>query len=235
MKNTKDQLVFERLLLARALAHPSGLKRLFHFRAERFESGGKRYRFNQFSNWVVGNVINLVESNWKANSVFWLLKLRPVIRGIQYLNQTALLNHIIENTRCPASLRIVIWLRGRCKGSLGTKEIAKHLNSPDFKIRKEIARALQRMHGWAELRYLNENDPSQRIRNMAIQARIQSFDSRSNSFFERSVTAKKVSPQILITHVNKSVDLKFGLPPKNPSMIRSALERIMRVVTPRIS
>ena len=63
----------------------------------------------------------------------------------------ALLNLLIEHTVLDDRRRLFIWLRGRLGGKRGTDVIARYADHPNWRMRKEVARALKRLHGWLSL------------------------------------------------------------------------------------
>jgi len=199
-------------------------------RFRRFSVGGKTFYYGPHGRWLVTHFLVLVRrSESNNNDIHWLIRHRPFIRNIESLCPAGLLTYLIANADASESRRLAIWLRGRCPGSFGTKVLAGFLDAPDYRIRKELVRALHRMHGWAELRRMHENDPDPRIRRMAAQVAIEKFELRS-SRFQRNVKRRQINPHELATFVDETVDFGGGLPPKSPTLIRAILKRIQQAV-----
>ncbi len=198
-------------------------------RFRRFSVSGKTFYYGKFGRWFVTHFLVLARQSQKDHDIRWLIRHRTLIRNIESLGPAGLLTYLIANADASESHRLAIWLRGRCRGSFGTKVLAGFLNSPDLRIRKEVVRALHRMQGWAELRRMHENDPDSRIRRMATQAEIEDFELRS-SRFQRNVQRRQINPHELATFVDETVDFGSGLPPKSPTLIRAILKRIQQTV-----
>jgi hypothetical protein len=136
-----------------------------------------------------------------------------------------LLGYIIENTNSTSICRLAIWLLGRCRSTIATESVAARANHPDPKMRREVVRALQRMHGWSELRKFLETEQDSAIRRMAMPRPPKRYGARLQEFLG-NVAARAVPPSQQPLIITQHCDLAAGRPAKPRWMIRYLLERI---------
>lgn len=138
----------------------------------------------------------------------------------------ALLNLLIEHTNLDDRRRLFIWLRGRLGGKRGAEVIGRYADHPSWRMRKEVARALKRLQGWAELRYLREKETHPIVRRMSKQTPARSFQQRLGAFC-KSVEPIKVTPPSRRSSlfIDQSVTLLATMP-KTLEMLRRLLQGI---------
>ena len=152
-------------------------------------------------------------------------KIRTIdINNEGYKGVRRLLNLLIEHTTLDDRRRLFIWLRGRLGGRRGTDVIARYANHPNWRMRKEVARSLKRLQGWAELRCLNEKESHPVVRRVSTQAPARSFEERLDKFCE-SVEPIKISPPRSSLFIDKSVTFLATMP-KPLEMLRRLLQGI---------
>jgi hypothetical protein len=146
---------------------------------------------------------------------YWIIHRQPM----------PLLGYVVERTNSASIRRLAIWLLGRCRSTIATESVAARANDPDPKMRREVVRALQRMHGWSELRKIVETEQDPVIRRMAMPRSPKSYGVRLQEFMG-NVAARAVptSRQPLI--ITEHCDLAAGRPAKPRWVIRYLLERI---------
>jgi hypothetical protein len=164
-----------------------------------------------------------------AGNAAWLLPFRWQFRDVIRRCPRKTLTHLADTVPDPASRRLAIWLRGRCRGTFGTATIAKLRLGAEFPIRKEVTRALKRMEAWSILRNIEKCDFDPRIRRMARQAEAKPYDSRVTQFL-RHVPQQPVSASRAPLYVHEGFDPQAGRPPKSPSLIRRILKHIRALV-----
>ncbi len=128
-------------------------------------------------------------------------------------------------------IQLAVWMLGRCAGMVGISAVASLINDDRPAVRKEVARALRRMGGWAELRVMAARDADARVRRLAIAAEPTPFADRLGRFVDDQVQRRTT------TEPPKTSRMKFWLntplerhPPKSISLIRRLLQRIRRLV-----
>lgn len=195
----------------------------------RFRIGDRRFSLGSEGVRALELLAELNAKSATAAGLDWLLPLRGTIREIERLNSRAALTLVILRAPTAHLRRLAIWLRGRSGGYLGTSNVARHGADPDPAVRKEVARCLNRMSAWADLRQMERCDPDARVRRFAAQKLHQSYEIRLRSFSSH-VVPRKVSPEETPLLVADDVDVRAGRPPKPDWMIRMILERIHRLV-----
>ena len=139
------------------------------------------------------------------------------------------LNMLIEHTALEDRRRLFIWLRGRLGGRLGKDRIIRFSHHLDWRTRKEVARALKRLHAWAELRAMHEQEQHPIVRNMAKQSPARSFDQRLGDFCQRVAPRKNSSSFSRSLFVDQSVSFSITKP-RPLEMIRALLRRISKSI-----
>jgi hypothetical protein len=157
-----------------------------------------------------------------------LLSYRPRVRELLQSPPRALLVYVAEQATIPAVQRAAIWLRGRCRGSLGTVTLARLWIADDVGLRKEITRALKRMEAWDYLRAIETSDPIPRIRRMAQKPMRRAFAVRLARFLARIKRHDVGHPVPLF--LSDDCDPSAGLPAKPGWLIRRILEHIRWLV-----
>ncbi len=125
------------------------------------------------------------ESDRGTRSPSCLLPYRPMVREMMQSPPRALLIYVAATATNPTVQRAAIWLRGRCRGSLGTATLARLWMSADVGLRKEVTRAFKRMEAWDYLRVIETSDPNPRIRRLANQPTPRAFPVRLARFLAR--------------------------------------------------
>lgn len=195
----------------------------------RFQVDGRYFYVSASSIRTLYLLEEIVLTQASAEDRFWLLRCRTKVREIESLCDRAVLTFVVENT-CSRKVRcLAIWLRGRCGGTFGTKILARFLIDPSPEVRRELARAFQRMHAWSELRIIARCDPEDRIRHMARQRGPQEHRGRLSRFLT-NVAPEEYRPGDRRLAVAPEVDFRSGRAPKPSWLLRSVLERIRRIV-----
>jgi hypothetical protein len=195
----------------------------------RFKIGGHKYRVGTHG-WQTLKKLKLLQDQCTTSDIKWSLSARPIIRDIRILNASATLNLVIQSTKDPVLRILAIWMRGKCRGTLGTQVVAQFANHPDFFTRKEVARALKRMSAWQELATMQSTDPDERIRRIASPHPGRPIVSRIAKYMRHVPRSEVVSSRKLL-FLAKSVNTHEIKPPKPISVIRAILDRIRRLVS----
>jgi len=160
----------------------------------------------------------------------WLLRYRQAVRDVQHLEIRTFLSFVVERTQ-DARLRVIaIWLRGRCRGHIGTSAIAAAAATPDRVTRKEAVRALRRLGAVAELRAIAAVETDPRIRRMAtLEKPVRTLDERMTGFLQQ---VTRLEPSRHEMSFQSAVDLahRESVPLKSLDWIRAVLERIRALV-----
>ena len=195
-----------------------------------FRYRGKRYGLRR-GQWrelrFLDRLVRSVSSG--PHDVYWLLRFRPDFRRLIANRPLALLAHLAASTRSVAMCRLTIWLLGRCGSSFGISAVAQPIRHDDVTLRREVARALQRMHAWSELREMEAGETDQRVLALATQSRPVPHADRLTIFLG------DVTPRVVQhTHTQLTCDARIltrtGRPPKAASWIRRVLQRIHGLV-----
>ena len=136
-----------------------------------------------------------------------------------------LLNLLIEHTYLDDRRRLLIWLRGRLGGRSGTEVIALYSDHPDWRMRKDVARTLKRLQAWAELRNLHKQEVHPKVRHIARQLAMRSFDDRLGAFCQSVKPRKFASSSSRSLFVDESVSFMATLP-RPLKMLRQLLQQI---------
>lgn len=198
----------------------------------RFRLRGQQYRVGPSGVRTLKLLAEIYGACSASTNPSWPFRLRNKIRQVQALNSRSVLSYVVESAGDPVLRLLAIWLRGRCRGSLGTSSLALFATHPDDKIRKEVARALRRMGAWVQLREMADNDTSERIRRMATAEPLRPYRDRLAEFSGHFAHFEVPSVSFPL-FVSPEVDVRQGRPPKPGWVIRVILERIHRLITGR--
>ncbi|MGN6547081.1 MAG: HEAT repeat domain-containing protein, partial [Aureliella sp.] len=196
----------------------------------RFHLGGRECRVNPDGVEGLRVLAKMYRACSSSHRITWALPWRHEVRRIESLNARGVLSLVIERTPSPRMRVLAIWLRGRCGGYIGTSVLANYIASPDFQTRKETARALRRMSGWALLAQMAASDSDARIRRLATPAPVKPYRDRLAQF-SSNVQPVPTSPERRNFWKVPSLRVGEGKPPKSSAAIRRLLERIHRLVT----
>jgi hypothetical protein len=192
----------------------------------RFQVDGKQYRFHAGDIHVLEELAAILARRPHDPNPYWLLPLREQIR---HIHAGAVLAYAAGQTNHAALQCLAVWLRGRSGGKIGTPVIANLYRTTDFTVRKEVVRALQRMHAWAALRRIEWCEQSPRIHHLARQRPAKAYRSRMDRFLQQVAPCKLPLGSGRL-HEQDGLNLHGGLPPRSPTFIRAVLERIRRLV-----
>jgi hypothetical protein len=191
---------------------------------------GRRYRVGVHGISAMQLVIDMANaSGGELSEPRALLAFRRRVREVMAAPPRAVLAYFAAQTNDPACRRLAIWLRGRCRGTLGTLMFWRLWADAELSLRRELTRAFKRMDAWHYLRRIEEDDPDPRIRQMARQPVPRSFDSRLLRFLNcvHPTETPKGETTLFIHH---EVDLDSGRPAKPRWLIRRLLEHIRALV-----
>ncbi|HEY2147058.1 MAG TPA: hypothetical protein VGH32_03920 [Pirellulales bacterium] len=158
-----------------------------------------------------------------------LVRFRRRVREVMEARARAVLAHFAVQTRDPACRRVAVWLRGRCRGTLGTVAFGRLWANADLPLRKELTRALKRIDAWDYLRRIEQSDPDPRVRHIARQPAPQSFHGRLVNFLS-GVTPSDAANRVTPLFMHDDVALDGGRPAKPQWLIRRLLEHIRTLV-----
>lgn len=185
--------------------------------------------------WLVAKVVALKNDN---DDCWWTIKCRPDRMLQNLLSDHSIcrirvrggLGVIVRNTKSDSVRAIAIWMCGLCAGMDRIEDVAKFRNHHDWRMRKEVIRALGRMKGWSHLRELEEHDAEPRNRLLAAQKSPEKFDTRF-SRFARNLAARKIpNGDRKSIWIHKSVKFRMDFYPKSVELIRYYLKRIRKVL-----
>ena len=94
--------------------------------------------------------------------------------------------------------RLGIWLMGRTRSKSAISEVVPFVGHPDVRLRREAARALRRLGGWAKLRALAASDPDSRVQRLATPCRPKPFQQRFHQL-TRSISRHPADAPVEVT------------------------------------
>ena len=162
-----------------------------------------------------------------------LLSYRPQFREILAIAPLRSLRDCFDSTN-PEIQRLAIWLFGRCATPHVSSHVALFRHAQDVRLRREVARALQRLEAWSELRQM-EGDPDSQVRRLAVARGPSDYDRRLAGFLQRDIESLDVATEVAPPRKTLwTVDpLGPGRPAKNSSLIRRILLHIQAVLRAR--
>jgi hypothetical protein len=191
---------------------------------------GRRYLVGIHGVRAMRLVIDMVNaSGGESRKPFVLLRFRQRVRDVLQAPPRAVLAHFAAQTRDPACRRLAVWLRGRCRGTMGTLTFGRLWAHADPPLRRELARAFNRMDAWDYLRRIEESDPNPRVRRIARQPSPRSFGGRLASFLS-GVRPRDVAKTETDLFLHDDFDPTGGRPAKPRWLIRRLLEHIRSLV-----
>ena len=212
----------------------------------RFEINGHRHRVGRDGGRTLRHLETMYQSCVAARPN-WSLRSRDMVRDIERWNSQGVLSFVVTQTRDPILRRLAIWLRGRCRGTMGTASIAMFASDGEHATRKEVARALRRMSDWNTLAWMATEDRSSRIRRLAAarpprpkEERLQGFlsnvrveaDAEKQHDESGCPVPLQCRPLFIAEHVAKRLAELFRYAPvKSAAQIRVILDRIRRAVS----
>ena len=189
----------------------------------------KKYRLSAGSVKSLGLFLDLVTAAAKAHDTRWLIRDRETIRMLVRLRPVLALTHVIQKSEHDEVIRLAIWLRGRCGGSIGSSLVAAHTKSESPRIRRAAARCLLRMHAWQHLTKMFE-DSDEYVRRLANQLPLsRSFEERLEDF-ATGVQHRPVAHGTTRLLVSPDVTIEKPIPPRPREFFRRLLLRIRRSV-----
>lgn len=191
-----------------------------------FQVDGTGYRFHAGDIQLLNLLATILASRPRDPDPYWLLPFREHVRHVP---AGVVLAYAAQRTNHPALRCLAVWMRGRRGGTIGTPVIASLYHTTDFTLRKEVVRALQRMHAWAPLRRIELCEQEPRIRQLARQRPARAYRGRMDRFLQQVAPCKAPLGSSTL-HEQADLNLHGGLPPRTPAFIRSILERIRQLV-----
>ncbi|MCC6508231.1 MAG: HEAT repeat domain-containing protein [Pirellulaceae bacterium] len=195
-----------------------------------FQLNGRHFRVGAAGVNTIERLIEIFDASSLAEKPTWLLARRDTIREIESLNCRSVLSLIADRTSDPKMRLLAVWLRGRCGGYIGTTILSRYTRSPSFQLRKETARALNRLSAWSVLAEVAESDSSERIRRIATPP-LPKPHSRRLEDFSRNVQPIRVTLKPPPIWISPEVRPSEGKRPKSVLLIRQILEHIHALVT----
>jgi hypothetical protein len=127
-------------------------------------------------------------------------------------------------------VRLGIWLMGRTRSKAAISEVSRFIAHPDPRVRREAARALRRLGGWARLRDVAFRDSDPRMRRLATARRPKPFQQRMQQL-ARSISAVPTDVETAPAELYVKLPLGAGRLPRTAAVIRAILERIRRTLS----
>lgn len=192
---------------------------------------GKKFRLGRAAERTI-DLLREITFSPACQSTSGLLLIRPRIRGLLAHPTPVILCYSIDRTSHARTLRIAIWLLGRIGHPYATPSVAAHIGHPNFRVRREVVRALRRLHAWGELRRINRQHPDPITRAIAVQVEPRPYADRLVAFVGRVEPVPSIGstdPLVLAP----GLDFESGRPPKNRWQIGAMLRRIRRLVRGR--
>ena len=159
----------------------------------------------------------------------WAVRSRTKLHAIRRLDRASVVTLALE--RCEDDWRalVVLWIRGHLHGRLGSREVARFLQSPHPETRKAAIRALRRMGQYSMLDEVALSDPNPRLRRIATARSARPFPERLEKIRGciKSIAVPSLEQPL---QLNVEIDPMQRYEPKSVALIRAILMRIQRLV-----
>ena len=195
----------------------------------RVRIGNRKFRFRADDWSAIALRGNIASQRPNAREVTWLLPFRRVLRKIIRFEPRIALALIIDSTDDEFLRRLAIRLRGKCHGSMGAAIVSRFSTSGDRALRLEVARCLNRLGAWSQLRLIASADSDPQVRRIATQPPPKPYTDRLASFAGH-VAAIENSDEQRDLVVSAGLVSGPGRRPQSRSLIRQLLERIHQMV-----
>ena len=201
------------------------------------EFGGKRYRMTLGDHQVKEWLNDLVEwwrlSHFQEDHPVRLVRLRKEFRSIIAARPIGGLVCCLSDPDTELR-KLAIWLLGRCSGGATVTAVKFLRSSEDPSIRRQVAKALQRMGEWTELHSMATRDDDPRVRcqasNLSNTTR-RSYSDRLRQYVQH-VGGEVFEPGRYSSHMPVFLlePVGAGKPAKSRQWIRRILEHIRQLV-----
>jgi hypothetical protein len=191
-----------------------------------FKLGGRKYLVRSAGVQAVTLAIQML---WRVEGKSSLMPLRAEIRALTAKNCSAVLTHLIEVADDRRLRIIAIWLRGRCRGHIGTHVIAGFAHYPDERTRVAVAKALRQLNDWNVLRDMSTDDESARVRRLASPRNKRAFRTRLVEYSE-NVAPTPIGRPHRFLYLSPSFVIQQSKRIRSVQLIREVLERIRYLV-----
>lgn len=200
-----------------------------------FRLGKTKFRLLKTDMKVLAALRRIRQARPPHPKLTWLLRHRQDIRRIVECRRRATLTMAALATRDIHTIRLALWLRGKCGGVLGAPELLRRAQQSHLEIQKQTARAFQKMGAWAQLRKLAENQElAEAAPRFLRQPPAKSFESRLSHYLEK-VQPRKISTRIRPVETSFGNRHGKGKPAKPLWVIRLVLDRIRLLVSAKHS
>ena len=191
--------------------------------------GSKKIRLKRNGYRIVRRFFGILSESYQHESTGWLIRHRTAIRDIVDARPIAFLLYLINQAELPETLRLAIWLRGLCGGNLGSKSIAAHGDSELRQLRRTIILTLHKLHGWAELRNLQQVETDPELRQLAEPKSLGAYPERQNKFV-RNVAQRSVTTKTTPFFASQEYGDQTRSGPKPAEYVRVLLMKISKAV-----
>lgn len=164
-----------------------------------------------------------------------LLSLRPRLRRALSvpapvaLSYTLDKSYTLETTHETVVIRLVLWMLGRIGNRYAVDSVVAKTAHPDFRVRREAIRTLNRLEAWNHLRRIAGEHPDPRTRSIAQPSTPRDYEDRLAAFVS-STEPRSPSRRRPGLFVAAEAEIGSGRPPKSMWQIRLVLRRIRRLV-----
>ncbi len=210
-----------------------GASLLNPFTADRFERRGRGWIVDR-EDTANGRLVCRIAKRWwqaraSGQSPVQLVTFRRQFRRITKRGNIAGLFVFIDHEDAE-TIRLGIWLMGRTNSCAAIPEIARFADRQNVRIRREAARALRRLGGWAELRAMAHCDFDPRVIRLATSLPARPLDERLRRVTRSIHSAAKSTGDLRPAELFVELPVGPGRAPKPTSLIRAILERIRLAV-----
>lgn len=206
-----------------------------------FKLGGVAYRLGSHDLEMLQLLRLLVRAQTANPDLGWLLPFRDQIRAATARRCQASMTMVALLTPDPRERRLALWLRGRCGGSIGAWQLYQLAVRGNLETQRDVARALQKMGAWAQVRALAQlTELARRWPRFVSQPPARDFQSRLDLYLAKVpeleipgtvVGGADLSP-VCAPQACPAGTMKWGGKPAKPAwLIRLVLDRIRFLVS----
>ncbi len=168
-------------------------------------------------------------------STTWLLRHRNWIRSIVATRPRTALTLAALATDDRRLIELALWLRGRCQGTVGANDLCQLALRNDLQLQRHVARCLQSMGAWAQLRILaSQTDLARYYPRVVWQPPPRAFDTRMASYLAK-VRPRTISASRRALWMPNDTIVSRRRPGKPLWLIRLVLDRVRLLVSDQTS
>ena len=206
-----------------------------------YRIGRVAYRLGQHDLQMLELLSSLVMACEANPGHYCLLPFRGQIRAMTARRCQAIWTMVALTSPDPRTRKLALWLRGRCGGSIGTSQLYQLALRGNFETQRDVARALQKMGAWAQVRELAKLPQlARRAPRFLKQPPTRNFNSRLDVYLEkipkRPIPAQQgnesdLRPDFVPATCRQGNMKSVGKPAKPAWLIRLVLDRIRFLVS----